>query len=264
MALIRNAAPKNISGAYVRLFDNHELGTLVSKLQSTVISSGSELEKIITKQVENIPDLDAFLEQEIMPEGVYMACKQQMKQSKTLDFSEAEPDFMIFKRRENRQRCHIVELKDGHVFDTKKASAERQAMQGFTERNALHLPYVVSCHFCAFNQEDKETILTGFKNKITRDEVMTGREFCELLEIDYHQIVSSRLSEGAANLDYFCREWVKIPAVRERLGRLIKEERQPSGLEGKIWLSPDFDEPDEELIELIENPKIFPDEGLNP
>ncbi len=38
------------------------------------------------------------------------------------------------------------------------------------------------------------------------------------------------------------------------------EERKPGGLEGQIWMAPDFDEPDEELMDLIENSKIFPDE----
>ena len=39
------------------------------------------------------------------------------------------------------------------------------------------------------------------------------------------------------------------------------EERKPGGLEGQIWMSEDFDEEDEELIEAIENSKIFPDES---
>ena len=38
------------------------------------------------------------------------------------------------------------------------------------------------------------------------------------------------------------------------------EERKLGGLEGQIWMSEDFDEEDEELIEAIENSKIFPDE----
>lgn len=49
--------------------------------------------------------------------------------------------------------------------------------------------------------------------------------------------------------------YLRLEPYRARL-----EERQLGGLEGKIWMSPDFDEPDEELIELIENSKIFPDE----
>ena len=39
------------------------------------------------------------------------------------------------------------------------------------------------------------------------------------------------------------------------------EERKLGGLEGQIWMSEDFDEEDEELIEAIENSKIYPDEN---
>lgn len=49
--------------------------------------------------------------------------------------------------------------------------------------------------------------------------------------------------------------WLRLTPYRERL-----EERKMGGMEGQFWMSPDFDEVDEELIELIENPKIFPDE----
>ena len=86
-----------------------------------------------------------------MPEGMWLARKRQIKQSATLDFAGSEPDFMVFKRRGGVQTCHIIELKDGHVFDTKKASAERHAMHGFIERNAQHIQYHFRAHFCAFN-----------------------------------------------------------------------------------------------------------------
>ncbi len=49
--------------------------------------------------------------------------------------------------------------------------------------------------------------------------------------------------------------WLRLTPYRERL-----EERKMGGMEGQFWMSPDFDEVDEELLELIENPKIFPDE----
>lgn len=93
-----------------------------------------------------------------MSEGVLLARKRQIKRSETLDFSGSEPDFMVFKRRGGVQTCHIVELKDGHVFDTKKAGAERQAMHGFIERNAQHIQYRFQAHFCAFNQDDRHAI----------------------------------------------------------------------------------------------------------
>ncbi len=49
--------------------------------------------------------------------------------------------------------------------------------------------------------------------------------------------------------------YLRLEPYREKL-----EPRKPGGLEGKIWMSPDFDEPDEELFELMMNSKIFPDE----
>ena len=42
---------------------------------------------MIAASVPNIPDLDAFLEQEIMPEGVWLVRKRQIKQSNTLNFA---------------------------------------------------------------------------------------------------------------------------------------------------------------------------------
>ena len=38
-------------------------------------------------------------------------------------------------------------------------------------------------------------------------------------------------------------------------------ERKPGSLRGKIWMAPDFDEPDEEMIDLMYNGPVFPDES---
>lgn len=48
--------------------------------------------------------------------------------------------------------------------------------------------------------------------------------------------------------------WLRLMPYRES-----GKERKLGGLEGEIWMAPDFDEEDEELIEAIENSKIFPD-----
>ena len=50
------------------------------------------------------------------------------------------------------------------------------------------------------------------------------------------------------------------PYLRLEPYRGRMEERKPGGLEGRIWMSPDFDEDDEESIEAIEASKIFPEE----
>ena len=47
--------------------------------------------------------------------------------------------------------------------------------------------------------------------------------------------------------------YLRLEPYRDRL-----EERQLGGLEGQIWMSPDFDDPAEELMDLVENSKIFP------
>ena len=49
--------------------------------------------------------------------------------------------------------------------------------------------------------------------------------------------------------------WLHLTPYREHL-----EERKPGGLEGRIRMSPDFDDDDEEIIDAIEKSKIFPGE----
>ena len=51
------------------------------------------------------------------------------------------------------------------------------------------------------------------------------------------------------------RPWLRLEPYRDR-----PKKRELGGLEGQIWMSPDFDEPDEELIKLFEDSKVFPDE----
>ena len=217
MAFISKAKGRREGSGYERLFGNADLGYLMSRVQATVISSGSELERFIKSQVNLIPDLDEFLELEIMPEGVFVADKKMVKKSKKIDFAGAEPGFIIFKRREGKQRCHLVELKDGDTFDTKKAAAEHANMHSFISLNAQYIPYIVQVHFCSFNQDSRESIVIGFKNKITEEEAMTGREFCDLIELDYDEIIQSRTSQGPENIRYFLSELLRIDAVLDYL-----------------------------------------------
>ena len=196
----------------------------MSKVQGTVISAGSELERLITARVKTIDDLDAFLRKDIMPDGVLLAKKKEIKKCTALNAQGSEPDFMIFKRRLGHQRCHIVELKDGHIFDTKKADGEREALHGFAKRNAGRLPYRVSTHFCAFNQDDTEVIWKGFKQRIDVKEAMTGREFCDLLEIDYDEIIEIRKRDAEDNIRYFLEELLRIPETKSLIEDILASE----------------------------------------
>ena len=80
MALIQDS-PGRRNGGYERLFGHAELGLLASKVQGAVISAGTELERLIRRQAACIDDLDAFLAQDQMPEGVFLADKKQLKKS---------------------------------------------------------------------------------------------------------------------------------------------------------------------------------------
>ncbi len=223
MALIRKAKPKTVSGGYDRVFGNKELGHLISRVQSAVISSGSELERIIGNRTHVIFDIDEFLKIQTMEDGVFIARKKDIKKSKYFASQGSEPDFVIFKRRDGEQHCHVVELKDGDTFDTKKATAEIQTLRSFAKDNAPRLPYIVKVHVCCFNQNSRDEIVKGFKSRITKDEAMTGREFCELLEIDYDKIVNERKDAVSENFSYFLSELVKIEKVQEWLSETFPE-----------------------------------------
>ena len=223
MARMRGRKVRESSGGYDRLFGDAQLGALMSMVQSTCISNGSELERIIAGMVPAIADLDAFLRGNGMEEGVLLARKSKVKESQMLQFPHGEPDFMLFKRRGASKSCHLIELKDGHVFDTKKAAGEVAAMREFSARNSPNIPFVVKCHFCAFNQESRSAIAKGFKKAIPHDDILTGREMCDLMEIDYDSIVEERKADAEDNLDYFLSQLLHIDKARERiLGKLAK------------------------------------------
>ncbi len=75
----------------------------------------------------------------------------------------------------------------------------------------------MSCHICCFNQEDVQSIFLGFKKRISTDEILTGRQFCKLLEISYDEIVGIRRKDGAKNLTFFVKELSKIDKVVQAL-----------------------------------------------
>ena len=78
------------------------------------------------------------------------------------------------------------------------------------------------------------------------DEVKSQLSRLEKLAWEGEEIVLARAGEP----------WLRLEPYRERL-----RERKLGGLEGRIRMSEDFDEEDEEFTEAMWNPKISPDEG---
>jgi hypothetical protein len=222
MALIRNRLGRN-DGGYTRLFGDAQLGRLMSAVQSAVISSGNELEKLIIDRAPIIENLDEFLQLDIYPKGVFVATKAEMKRCKTIDTVSAEPDFVVFERKDRRQHCYVVELKDGDAFDTKKAAGERENLHRFVNVIAPLVRFTISVHFCSFNQHDRRAIVDGFKRKITLQEAMTGPEFCQLLDIDYSDIVALRQEHQSVNFQDFIACILGIKTTREEIDRQLAD-----------------------------------------
>jgi hypothetical protein len=223
MALIENAkgrrADQSPSG-YTRLFGVPALGNLISRIQAAVISSGSELEQLIWDRVVQIGDLDHFLKTTLHSEEdqVFVARKQQVKSCKTIK-SEYEPDFLAF--HPLTRNCYIVEVKDGDQFDTKKAAGERQMLANFRTDISHSVPYITRVYLCSFNSLTKEEIYRGLKRKFQMAELVTGRELCDLFRIEYESMVTHRLKDQQANLEYLAHELLTIEGISEMLrGRI--------------------------------------------
>ena len=216
MALLKSSKGRD-EGGYTRLFGDPKLGRLLSRVQSSVIRAGAELEQVIIELANTIEDADAFLEADILQEGVFVVPKKVLKRSKSLNYAGVEPDFLVLERSGKKQRCYLIELKDGDTFDTKKAAGEKESMNRFLTAIAPHIQFTVSIHFCCFHRKSKQEIVQGFKKKITLDEAMTGPEFCELLGVDYDAVLTKRKEHQEENLKYFVEQLLEIDAVRRAL-----------------------------------------------
>lgn len=209
--LISNTKEGRRDGSYTRLFGNEDLGALISRVHSASISSGNELEKLIESMAETIDDLDLFLKEKKLKKGTYLVTKKTIK--KSILKSNQEPDFLIIKIEDNH--CKIIELKDGDNFDTKKAKGERDNLINFQNNISNKIPYTTSIYICSFNQKNKDLIKAGMKNKFSMNEIMTGKEFCQLLNIDYDKILEKRKNDQRENIQFFLSE----------IGRITKKEQ---------------------------------------
>ena len=121
----------------------------------------------------------------------------------------------------NARHCYVVELKDGDVFDTKKADGEIGSLSGFVESIREIMAYAPEIRICSFNQTDKSAIVDGFKKRVTASQVWTGAEFCELLGIDYQAILNERRADAAMNREWLVESILAIPELREIVTRTI-------------------------------------------
>ena len=225
MAKIKNANPKQSGGGYERLVGDQAMAEIFTKAQSTIISNGTELEKIISKEATLIDNLDRFIDMcdsGHIKAGSYLCIKKTVKMSK-YHLDKHEPDFVAFVINNLKNTCYVVELKDGDAFDTKKSAAEKEMLQEFVNHFAPLVPFRTKYYICCFNQLDKSKIVSGFKNAFTEEEVMTGKEFCDILGVDYDRIVEIRKTDTEENFAYVVE---KMAELREIKSAVVAEQRK--------------------------------------
>ena len=224
---IRNAKGRiDGNSGYTRTLGNEELGKLISKVQATVISNGTELERLIIERSEIIKDIDDFIDKATkgnIINGTYLCTKKIFKKSNkyTKGVEGIEPDLLIFII-ENMRICKVIELKDGDTFDTKKVIGERQHLEEFSKNFGSKIPFVIEFYICSFNQEDKEAIKNGFKGAFEYENIMTGRELRQILGINYNEIIQIRKNDIEDNFNYLVEELLKIPEIMNEIKKILK------------------------------------------
>lgn len=258
MALIDKGGRKDGKSNYGRLFGNTELGQLLSRIHSAMIRSGYELEEILADQVQ--PDWLVPVEQVIksiqngasgdLPK-MTVAFKDKALNRKA--GYEGQADVVVFDH--EARLGYVFELKLGDNFDTKKSSGELGPLERCRTRLANQTGYTIQLFVCCFHQHDTETIWRGLKKRFSRDQVMTGRELCRLLDLDYEWVLFAHGSRGTDNMRMLAGRLLAIPAMR---ALILEEIEQQSWLE---WKQGGLFE--EEGIKDEEGGAAVPDSGAN-
>ena len=207
------------NSGYVRVVGLPALGQLLSRIQATVIRNGNELEHILKQQcpyysieakLGGIPNLLDDVKQI----QVFFSYKHERVGETSIVGDVTVVDH-------KRQIVHIVELKDGDTFDTKKSSGELASITILANALAEKLGYVAQAHFCSFNQDNKEAIVTGAKGRFDKDVAMTGAELCDLIGVNYSQVRLLRKADEIENFDFLISQLLAIPEVKRKIEELL-------------------------------------------
>lgn len=129
------------------------------------------------------------------------------------------PDFLILKIETNE--ILIIEVKAGFVFDTKKSTSENVNLKKYQNIISKKVSYKTSIFICCFGSEDKNEIKNGLKNKFELENIMTGKELCQILNIRYEKILEKKKNAANHNIDFFVKELIKIPEIKIKLNEFL-------------------------------------------
>lgn len=192
------------SGSYGRLFDDEKIGLVMSDVQSTAIRNGNELEKLIERYSNPLTNSDTCnlineIKSGTIQNGTYLLSKDSYRGT-AIAIPNHELDYIVVRANDTNIEIVVVEMKDGDDFDTKKSNAELEtltACKDFIENNfEISTDYAL----CCFNQKSRQNIVRGLKHRFDEAHVMTGNEFCELVDIEYEAIINERKSDATDNI----------------------------------------------------------------
>ena len=206
-----------------RIFGNERMGILFSKFQAVVIRSGFELEETIKNRIpfEIFTTLDALREvnQTTAETPNIQVVFKPSRPNPDNPSKSIQADFLIVDNLS--RRFMLVEVKEGHVFDTKKADGELASLKNITSWLAQEYAYRTHYFICCFNQENKEEIVQGTKKRFSIDHVLTGREFCGTIGIDYDAIREERSADQVENRRFFLTELLAISEIRDEVLEIL-------------------------------------------
>lgn len=213
---------RDANSGYARLLGNPRLGLLISRLHATVIRTGNELERMLetTTPAARKTDLPSALSatKATSARGTKVVFSPRITGTST--GHDINGDIVVFDY--SMRHLKVIEVKDGDTFDTKKASGELDSLEQSALQLSRRTGYKGSIYFCSFNQEDKQAIVAGAKGRFSPERVMTGRELCGILGVDFDAFRAARVGEQVSNLDYFLSELVDIPDIAKRLRVKLK------------------------------------------
>lgn len=204
------------NSGYTRLLGNRQLGQLLSRIHATVIRNGNELEDMLAR---HCPYRATGLKERVSGALVLFTQPREVYFGEALHIRpgqhQAVADVVILDN--TSRRAIVVELKDGDEFDTKKADGELRSIAPLATAIGERLDYTPEYFFCCFNQEDKQVIVRGAKGRFAEEHVMTGREICELLAVDWRMIRDQRERDRRENLRHFVSELSAMPEIMAML-----------------------------------------------
>ena len=207
-----------------RIFGNEQIGLVFSQFQAAVIRSGFELETMLHQAIPQelwttLDDLsDGSRDSHSLPptQVVFKPSRPDPDNPK----KSIEADFLIVDN--VGRRFMLVEVKEGYVFDTKKADGELASLRNITSWLAQEFAYKTQYFLCSFNQDSKDVIVQGTKKRFSLDHVLTGRELCEKISVDYDAFRSVRKIDQAENRRYFLSKLLEIPEIRAEIVELLR------------------------------------------